>query len=89
MVAGQKHVPYRNSKLTFLLQDSLKDNCKVLMFVNVNPVPEYAQESSCSLQFATRCRSVQLGYTKRLAVGPTSTGGGGNVTTGETKDSSR
>ena len=83
MVAGQKHVPYRNSKLTFLLQDSLKENSKVLMFVNVNPVPDYAQESSCSLQFATRCRSVQLGYAKRLAVGSVHSTGGGGIATGE------
>ena len=67
MAAGQKHVPYRNSKLTFLLQDSLKENSKVLMFVNVNPVPEYAQESSCSLQFAQRCSSVQLGQARRVS----------------------
>ena len=86
MVAGQKHVPYRNSKLTFLLQDSLKENSKVLMFVNVNPVPEYSQESSCSLQFATRCRSVQLGYAKHLAVGSTSSSSGGGMATGESKD---
>ena len=66
MVGNQKHVPYRNSKLTFLLQESLRENSKVLMFVNINPVPEYGQESTCSLQFAARCRSVQLGQAKKL-----------------------
>jgi hypothetical protein len=49
-------VPYRNSKLTFLLQDALRDNSKVLMFVNINPTPVYANESVCSLTFASRCR---------------------------------
>lgn len=56
MAAGHKHVPYRNSKLTFLLQDALKENSKVLMFVNINPSPVFTGESTCSLQFATRCR---------------------------------
>ncbi|CAM9298740.1 unnamed protein product [Ectocarpus sp. 12 AP-2014] len=64
--SGSKHVPYRNSKLTFLLQDSLSSNAKVLMFVNINPAPQSQGESSCSLNFAKRCRSVQLGTSRRL-----------------------
>eukprot|EP00903_Cladosiphon_okamuranus_P017656 g16259.t2 len=54
--SGSKHVPYRNSKLTFLLQDSLSSNAKVLMFVNINPAPQSQGESSCSLNFAKRER---------------------------------
>jgi kinesin family protein C2/C3 len=63
--ADQKHVPYRNSKLTFLLQDSLKQSAKCLMFVNINPSPRSAGESVCSLNFAARCRAVQLGKAKK------------------------
>ncbi|RLN98104.1 hypothetical protein BBJ28_00005922 [Nothophytophthora sp. Chile5] len=62
--ASSKHVPYRNSKLTFLLQDSLSGNSKVLMFVNVSPVQWNAWETLCSLNFAARCRSVALGQAK-------------------------
>ncbi|EGZ15589.1 hypothetical protein PHYSODRAFT_508410 [Phytophthora sojae] len=62
--ANSKHVPYRNSKLTFLLQDSLSGNSKVLMFVNVSPVQWNAWETLCSLNFASRCRSVALGQAK-------------------------
>lgn len=63
--ASSKHVPYRNSKLTFLLQDSLSGNSKVLMFVNVSPVQWNAWETLCSLNFASRCRNVALGQAKQ------------------------
>jgi len=56
LASGHKHIPYRNSKLTFLLQDALKEHSHVLMIVNVTPLPEFVGESTYSLQFATRCR---------------------------------
>ena len=59
------HVPYRNSKLTFLLQDSLGGNSKVLTFVNISPAIYNLGETVCSLNFATRCRSTELGQAKR------------------------
>lgn len=48
------HIPFRDSKLTYLLQNSLSGNSKVLMFVNVSPLPENSQETLFSLQFATK-----------------------------------
>ncbi|GBG25436.1 Kinesin, putative [Hondaea fermentalgiana] len=63
--ARQQHVPYRNSKLTHLLQNSLGGGSKVAMFVNISPVQINAPESICSLNFAARCRKVQLGQAKR------------------------
>uniref|UniRef100_A0A7S2WE81 Kinesin-like protein n=1 Tax=Mucochytrium quahogii TaxID=96639 RepID=A0A7S2WE81_9STRA len=59
------HVPFRDSKLTFLLQDSLSGSSKVLMFVNISPVEWNAPESLCSLTFAARCRKVALGKAKK------------------------
>jgi kinesin family protein C2/C3 len=55
------HVPYRNSKLTYLLSDSLGGHAKTLMFINVSPNSTDAEETNCSLIFATRVRKVELG----------------------------
>lgn len=55
------HVPYRNSKLTYLLQDCLGGNSKTLMILASCPMQEYSSESLFSLQFATRVRNVELG----------------------------
>ncbi|KAA0176662.1 hypothetical protein FNF27_01943 [Cafeteria roenbergensis] len=55
-----RHVPFRDSKLTFLLQDSLRGGSKVLMFANVSPAVFNAKESTNSLRFAQRCRAVQF-----------------------------
>lgn len=54
------HVPFRNSRLTYLLQDSLNGDSKTLMMVQVSPLAANMSESVCSLKFAQRVRSVEL-----------------------------
>ncbi|XP_022640466.1 kinesin-like protein KIN-14G [Vigna radiata var. radiata] len=57
----QSHVPYRNSKLTQLLQDSLGGQAKTLMFVHVSPEPDAIGETISTLKFAERVSTVELG----------------------------
>lgn len=82
--SNSKHVPYRNSKLTFLLQDSLSGSSKVLMFVNVSPVQWNAWETLCSLNFAARCRNVALGQAKPNNAAPPPPGAPGGASSNGT-----
>ena len=61
LATSEKHVPFRNSKLTYYLQNALGGNSKVLMFCQASPAEDNASETSCSLLFATRARGVALG----------------------------
>ncbi|KAL2342754.1 hypothetical protein Fmac_004039 [Flemingia macrophylla] len=55
------HVPYRNSKLTQLLQSSLGGQAKTLMFVQLNPDVASYSETVSTLKFAERVSGVELG----------------------------
>ncbi|CCW60828.1 unnamed protein product [Phytomonas sp. EM1] len=65
---NNKHIPFRNSILTYLLQDSMAGQAKVLMFVCVSPASYNASESGSSLMFASRARGVEFGQIKKNAV---------------------
>jgi len=65
LVSKSSHIPYRNSKLTHLLQDSLSGQSKVLMMMCVSGQKSDASESIASLNFAVRARAAELGKAKR------------------------
>lgn len=50
---GDKHIPFRNSKLTHLLQDSLGGQSKTCFFVNISPSESNLQETMSTLEFGS------------------------------------
>ena len=53
------HIPYRDSKLTRLLQDSLGGNTKTVMIAAVSPVDYNYEESISTLRYASRAKFIQ------------------------------
>merc|ERR1719316_2076348 len=58
LTKGQKAIPYRNHKLTQLMQDSLGGSSKTLMFVNCSPANSNIDETTMSLKYATRAKTI-------------------------------
>ncbi|KAF8087629.1 hypothetical protein N665_0573s0002 [Sinapis alba] len=63
------HVPYRNSKLTQVLQNSLGGQAKTLMFVQINPDEDSYAETVSTLKFAERVSGVELGAARSYKEG--------------------
>ena len=55
----RSHIPYRNSKLTRLLEDSLGGNCKTTMMAMISPSIDGFNESLSTLKFATRAKKIK------------------------------
>ena len=55
----KKHVPYKESKLTHVLQDSLGGNCKTILLVAASPHIFNRQETINSLDFGKRCKLIK------------------------------
>ena len=56
---GSKHIPYRDSKLTRLLQDSLGGNSHTLMIACVSPADYNIEETLSTLRYADRARKIK------------------------------
>ena len=56
---GRQHIPYRDSKLTRILEDSLGGNCKTTMMAMISPALEAFMESLSTLKFANRAKNIK------------------------------
>jgi kinesin family protein 5 len=56
---NREHIPYRDSKLTFLLQDSLGGNSKTILIATINPNISYFSETVNTLKFAKRAKDIK------------------------------
>ena len=52
------HIPYRQSKLTNFLKNSIGGNCQTVMIANIYPEPEHLEETISTLKFAARMMKV-------------------------------
>ena len=59
-VGNKNHIPYRDSKLTRLLQDSLGVNTRTILIATVSPVDHYVEETISTLKFADRAKEVMV-----------------------------
>lgn len=59
LAENSSHVPYRDSKLTRLLQDSLGGNSKTIMIANVGPSEYNYTETLTTLRYASRAKTIQ------------------------------
>ncbi|XP_071690230.1 kinesin-like protein KIN-12B isoform X2 [Rutidosis leptorrhynchoides] len=55
----QRHIPYRDSKLTFLLQESLGGNAKLVMVCAITPAQSCRSETLSTLRFAHRAKAIK------------------------------
>jgi kinesin family protein 18/19 len=55
-VGSKQHVPYRDSKLTRLLKDSLGGNCRTVMIANISPAWVAFEDTRNTLKYADRAK---------------------------------
>ncbi|CAE7196950.1 KIN14C [Symbiodinium natans] len=58
---GRSHIPFRNSKLTHLMEPCLNGQGKTLMLVTVSPETDHSHETLCSLRFASQVSQCTTG----------------------------
>uniref|UniRef100_A0A383WLH3 Kinesin-like protein n=1 Tax=Tetradesmus obliquus TaxID=3088 RepID=A0A383WLH3_TETOB len=65
-----KHVPYRDSKLTRILQDSLGGTSRTMLIICCSPCAENGPETLSSLRFGTRARGIKNKVTVNTRLSP-------------------
>eukprot|EP00959_Pyramimonas_sp_CCMP1952_P342174 7168568-Pyramimonas_sp.AAC.1 len=63
-----QHIPYRNSKLTQVLQDSIGGEAKIVMLLHVSPEMPSQQETLSTLNFGVRAAAVERAAPVRMSL---------------------
>ncbi|XP_031347617.1 kinesin-like protein KIF18A [Photinus pyralis] len=63
---GHRHVPYRDSKLTRLLKDSLGGNCQTVMIANISPSSHNYEDTYNTLKYAMRAKKIKSTIKKNV-----------------------
>jgi len=63
---GAKYIPYRNSKLTRLLKDSIGGNCRTVMVANVSPSSQTFEDTFNTLKYADRAKKIKINLKKNV-----------------------
>lgn len=59
-------VPYRDSKLTRLLKDSLGGNCRTVMIANISPCHTNYEDTHNTLKYANRAKNIKTSVTRNV-----------------------
>lgn len=60
------HIPYRDSKLTRLLKDSLGGNCRTVMITNISPAFSAYEDTLNTLKYADRAKQIKTIVTRNV-----------------------
>jgi kinesin family protein 18/19 len=60
------YVPYRDSKLTRLLKDSLGGNCRTVMIANIGPAHICVEDTTNTLKYANRAKNIKTTFTRNV-----------------------
>uniref|UniRef100_A0A8C4VIB8 Kinesin-like protein n=1 Tax=Gopherus evgoodei TaxID=1825980 RepID=A0A8C4VIB8_9SAUR len=64
----KQHIPYRNSKLTRLLKDSLGGNCRTIMIAAVSPSSMFYDDTYNTLKYANRAKDIKSSSLQRACL---------------------
>ena len=67
-VVSPPHIPYRNSKLTMLLKDSLGGNSKTMMLTTIRKSRKFLQQTDMSLKYAARAKHIRNIPTQNIGI---------------------
>eukprot|EP01038_Epipyxis_sp_PR26KG_P006473 gene6473-8903_t len=66
--SNRKHIPYRDSVLTRLLQDAISGTGRTVMIATIHEDPSYRDETYSTLQFASRASCIKVNLSANIGV---------------------